>query len=47
MQSEIFQTFICYNIDVYGLQFMKIPNWKLEYCENEKSVSHYHQDYNK
>jgi len=33
MQSEILQAFICYNFDDYGLQHMKIPNSKLEYCE--------------
>jgi len=31
MQSEIFQAFICYNFDNYGLQIMKTPNSKL--CE--------------
>jgi len=30
-QSEIFQAFVCYNFDDYGLQ--KTPNSKLEYCE--------------
>jgi len=34
MQSEIFQTFICYNFDDYGLLLMKTPISKLEYCEN-------------
>jgi len=33
MQSEIFQAFICYNCDDYGLKLMKTPNSKLEYCE--------------
>ena len=28
MQSEIFQAFICYNFDDYGLQLMKTPNSK-------------------
>jgi len=28
MQSEIFQAFICYNFDDYGLQLMKSPNSK-------------------
>ena len=26
MQSEIFQAFICYNFEDYGLQFMKTQN---------------------
>jgi len=40
MQSEVFQAFICYN----GLQFMKTPNSKLEYCEKVFiSVSHNHK----
>jgi len=48
MQSEIFQAFICYNFDDYGLQLMKTPNSKLEYCEKVFiSVSHNHQNYNK
>jgi len=33
MQSDIFQAFICYNFDDYGLQLMKTPNSKLEHCE--------------
>jgi len=33
MQSEIFQAFICNNIDDFGLQLMKTPHSKLEYCE--------------
>jgi len=41
MQSEIFQSLICYNFDDYGLQLMKTPNSKL-YC-----VSHNHQNYKK
>ena len=28
MQSEIFQAFICYNFDDYGLQLMKTPTPK-------------------
>ena len=28
MQSEIFQAFICYNLEDYGLQFMKTQNSK-------------------
>ena len=28
MQSEIFQAFICYDFDDYGLQLMKIQNSK-------------------
>jgi len=32
VQSEIFQLY-CYNFDDYGLQLMKTPNSKLEYCE--------------
>jgi hypothetical protein len=26
MESEIFQAFICYHFDDYGLQLMKTPN---------------------
>ena len=33
MQSEIFQAFMCYNFEDYGLQFMKTQNSELEYCE--------------
>jgi len=48
MQSEIFQAFICYNFDGYGLQIMKTPNSKLEYCEKVFiSVIHNYQNYNK
>jgi len=48
MQSEIFQAFICYNFDDYGLQLMKNPHSKLEYYEKVCiSVSHSHQNYNK
>jgi len=44
MQSEIFQAFICYNFDDYGLQFMKTPNSKLEYCEKVlMSVNYYNK----
>ena len=50
MQSEIFQAFICYNFDDYGLQLMKTPNsksQKLEYCEKVQyfrlKVSHSNQ----
>ena len=28
MQSEIFQAFMCYNFEDYGLQFMKTQNSK-------------------
>jgi len=45
MQSEIFQAFICYNVNDYDLQLMNTPNSKLEYCE--KVLSHNHQNYNK
>jgi len=46
MQSEIFQAFICYNFDDYGLELMKTPVrmrilWKGFY------KSHNHQNYNK
>jgi len=45
LQSEIFQAFICYNFDVYGLQFMKTPNLTLEYCEKVFiSVIHNHHN---
>jgi len=48
MQSEIFQAFICYNFDDYGLQLMKTPNSKLAYCEKVFiAVRHNHQNYNK
>ena len=33
MQSEIFQAFICYNFDDYGLQLMKTPNSKSQKIE--------------
>jgi len=45
MQSEIFQAFICYNFYDHGLQLMKTPNSKLEYCE--RFSSHNHHNYNK
>jgi len=31
MHSEIFQAFICYNFEDYGLQIMKTQNSKQEY----------------
>ena len=47
MQSEIFQAFICYYFDENGLQLMKTPNSKLEYCEKVEycrlKVSHSNQ----
>jgi len=47
MQSEIFQAFICYYCDDYGLQHIKTPNSKLEYCEKFfKAVGQKHQNYN-
>jgi len=48
MQSKIFQAFICYNFDDYGLQLMKNLNSKLQYCEKVFiSVIHNHQNHNK
>jgi len=48
MQSEIFQAFICYHFDDYGLQLMKTPNSKLEYFEKVFiAVSYNHHNYNK
>jgi len=41
MQSEIFQVFICYNFDDYGLQLMKT------FHEFGGFKSHNHQNYNK
>jgi len=46
MQSEIFQAFICYHFDEYGLQLMK--KRKLNYCKRFFiAVNHNHQNYNK
>ena len=42
MQSEIFQAFICYNFDDYGLQLVKTQNQnlrKFEYCMKSHSYT--------
>jgi len=47
MQSELFQAFICYNFNYYGLQVMKTPNSILEYCEKIFIAVSHNQNYNK
>jgi len=45
MQSEIFQAFICYKVDDYGLQLKKMfPKFKVFIG---LSVSHNHHNYDK